>query len=250
MDTLKKAVQDRYGKIARASSEAGGCCGTSSSCCDDKTSSRSPEEYDANLIREFSSADLGLGCGTPTERAELQPGMTVLDLGSGAGLDAFIASKRVGATGKVIGIDITEEMIRRAKENTRALGLTNVEFHLGDIEQMPVASGSVDRVISNCVLNLVPDKAKAFAEIYRVLAPGGAFVVSDVVSRGAVPEDIRNDPELWAGCVAGASDLEDYLRIISSAGFTSVEVLSQRSRPAPSAGAYEMLSLTVKGVKA
>jgi arsenite methyltransferase len=250
MTNLKEVIKERYGKIVEDSTADAGCCGiTSSSCCGPSPSSCMADEYDPEIVNEFASANLGLGCGAPTKEAGIKEGMTVLDLGSGAGIDVFISSKYVGDTGKVIGLDMTEAMVKRARENAHTLGITNVEFHLGEIENMPIPSNSIDRIISNCVLNLVPDKSKAFAEIYRVLKPGGAFIVSDVVSTGTIPEEIRNNPDLWAGCIAGATDVKEYLNIIATAGFTNVEILKQKPYPQLSSKEYMLLSVTIKGVK-
>ena len=250
MENVKDVIKERYGRIVQESSDTG-CCGTtsSSSCCGSTPSSCMADEYDPEVINEFASANLGLGCGAPTKEADIREGMTVLDLGSGAGIDVFISSKYVGSSGKVIGLDMTQEMVKRARENAATLGIRNVEFHLGEIENMPIASDSIDRIISNCVLNLVPDKSKAFGEIYRVLKPGAAFIVSDVVSNGTIPEEIRDNAELWTGCIAGATDVKEYLRIIAAAGFKNVEILKQKPYPELSSETYSLLSVTVKGVK-
>lgn len=175
-----------------------------------------------------ADADLGLGCGVPVEHARLQPGQTVLDLGSGAGLDAFIARQEVGDSGHVIGVDMTAEMIAKARENAGKSHLDNVEFRLGEIEFLPVLSDSIDVVISNCVLNLVPDKQRAFAEIFRVLKPGGRFCISDVVSSRELPDWVKDIAEAYAGCVSGTIPKGDYLQLIEDAGFGSVEVASER----------------------
>jgi SAM-dependent methyltransferase len=193
-------------------------------------------------------ADLGLGCGVPTGFADLKEGFTVLDLGSGAGIDVFIASRHVGQTGKVIGVDMTEAMIEKAKANARKINATNVEFRLGEIEALPVDGDSVDRVISNCVINLVPNKNNAFREIYRVLKSGGKFTVSDIVINGTMSEEKRRDAALWAGCISGAIDKKEYLGIIRNAGFSQVEVVSEKKHD------YELdkaglFSITVVGTK-
>jgi len=249
MDNLKETIKEHYGTIARETAAETGCCGTTTSCCGTEPTSCMADEYNADIVKEFASANLGLGCGIPTEHADIKEGMTVLDLGSGAGIDVFIASKYVGTTGKVIGLDMTEAMVNRARQNADTLGIPNVEFLLGEIEQMPIASSSVDRVISNCVLNLVPDKSKAFAEIYRVLKPGGAFIVSDIVVKGNIPDDIRSNAELWAGCIAGAIDMKEYLNIITKAGFKGVTIMKERQHGTLSTEAYALLSITVKGMK-
>jgi len=174
------------------------------------------------------AADLGLGCGLPIEHAGLAPGQTVLDLGAGAGLDAFVARRVVGETGIVLGVDFTPEMVEKARQNAAALGYTNVHFEHGDIEALPFPDASVDVVVSNCVLNLVPDKARAFAEAFRVLRPGGHVCVSDVVSRGALPDAVRASAELYAGCVAGAVDRDAYLALVAEAGFEDAQIVAER----------------------
>ncbi len=181
------------------------------------------DEYN-NLDGYVADADLGLGCGLPTEYAGIKKGDTVVDLGSGAGNDVFVARAIVGDEGKVIGLDMTEEMIEKANLNKAKLGFKNVEFHLGDIEQMPFENNIADVVVSNCVLNLVPDKRKAFSEIYRVLKPGAHFCVSDIVIKGELPAGLKKSAEMYAGCVAGALQQDDYLGIIKETGFRNVEV--------------------------
>lgn len=175
-----------------------------------------------------SEADLGLGCGLPTEFAHIQSGETVVDLGSGAGNDVFIARRLVGDSGKVIGIDITPEMIQKAEENNRKLGYTNVEFKLGEIEALPLSSESVDIVISNCVINLIPDKKKVFQEIFRILTPGGRFCISDVVIQGNLPFPLQKSAEMYAGCVAGAMQLNKYLDTMREAGFIKIEIKKKK----------------------
>jgi len=198
-------------------------------------------------VRE--SADLGLGCGTPTAFADIEEGMTVLDLGSGAGIDVFVAAKKVGPRGRVIGVDMTEEMIKRAEANKAKLEAANTEFRLGEIENLPVAPGSVDRIISNCVINLVPDKGRAFAEMYRVMKPGGKFTVSDIVSVGRIPEDVRKDLAEWAGCVAGALDREEYLGIARATGFRDVTVVSDKPYTLDVTVRFGLHSITVSGTR-
>jgi ubiquinone/menaquinone biosynthesis C-methylase UbiE len=181
------------------------------------------DEYN-HLEGYVADADLGLGCGLPTEHAGIIKGNTVVDLGSGAGNDVFVARAIVGDEGKVIGLDMTEEMVEKANFNKAKLGFDNVEFHLGDIEQMPFENNIADVVVSNCVLNLVPDKRKAFSEIYRVLKPGAHFCVSDIVIKGQLPVGLKKSAEMYAGCVAGALQQDDYLGIIKETGFRNVEV--------------------------
>jgi arsenite methyltransferase len=224
MEDIKQIVKEKYSEIAKQSKEqnAASCCG-STSCCSEVDYSVFSESYD-KLEGYNPAADLGLGCGLPTEFAGIQPGDSVLDLGSGAGNDCFVARALVGETGYVAGIDFTEAMIEKARENARALGYTNVDFIQGDIEDIPVRFGVVDVVISNCVLNLVPDKKKAFSEIYRVLKQGGHFCISDVVLQGELPTGVKEDATMYAGCVSGALPREEYIGIIEEAGFINVEV--------------------------
>jgi arsenite methyltransferase len=246
---IKTAVKEKYGEIARKS---GSCCGPSCGCGTDAgiagsiTMNDLYSDVDAE-VRE--SADLGLGCGTPTAFADLEEGMTVLDLGSGAGIDVFVAAKKVGRSGRVIGVDMTEEMIKRAEANKTKLKAVNTEFRLGEIENLPVASGSVDRIISNCVINLVPDKTRAFAEMYRVMKPGGRFTVSDIVSVGQIPEDIRKDMTEWAGCVSGALDREEYLGIARDTGFRDVTVVADKSYNLDVTVHFGLHSITVSGTR-
>nr|MBP9222037.1 arsenite methyltransferase [Chitinophagales bacterium] len=180
-----------------------------------------------------ADADLGLGCGLPTEFAQIKKGDTVVDLGSGAGNDAFIARSIVGEDGRVIGIDMTETMIDLARKNAQKLKLENVEFRLGDIEKIPISNNKADVVVSNCVLNLVPDKLKAFTEMYRIIKPGGHFSVSDIVLVGNLPETIVKEAEMYAGCVSGAIQKDDYLAMISNAGFTKVEINKEKAITIP-----------------
>jgi ubiquinone/menaquinone biosynthesis C-methylase UbiE len=233
---IKKHVRDRY---ARAAKESSSCCGqVSSPCCGGKTElsqgqasqmvGYSPEELAA--IPE--DANLGLGCGNPTALAGLQPGQTVLDLGSGAGIDCFLAARKVGPSGRVIGVDMTPEMLDRARENARKNGATNVEFRLGEIENLPVADNTVDVIISNCVINLSTDKPRVFREAFRVLKPGGRLMVSDLALRKPLPASIRESVEAYVACIAGALVKDDYLRAFREAGFEGVEVLSEKTFPA------------------
>lgn len=219
---VKENVRRKYDEIARRGEKAGCACG-----CGPESITMIGDEY-SGVEGYVPDADLGLGCGMPTELAGIDEGDTVLDLGSGAGLDAFVARSIVGDTGRVIGVDMTESMIARARENAAKLGYDNVTFELGEIEALPVESDSVDVVISNCVLNLVPQKEHAFAEMYRVLKPGAHFCVSDIVVTGDLPESVRASAELYAGCVAGALKRDEYLALISEAGFTGVEVAAEK----------------------
>ncbi len=222
---LKDVVREKYSEIAEQdrTTNATSCCGVGTP----GTYTIMSESY-AGLKGYEPDADLGLGCGLPTEYARIQPGDVVLDLGSGAGNDAFVARAETGETGKVIGVDFTPAMIRKARENAEKLGYHNVEFREGDIEDLPVSDNSVDVVISNCVLNLVPNKAKVFAEIARVLRPGGHFCISDVVLVGQLPEGLQKAAEMYAGCVSGAMQREEYLALIEQSGFEQMRVEKQK----------------------
>ena len=242
---LKELVREKYAQIAREAPKPGDppalrtsspCCSPAASpCCCAPAAEPSASTYyseDVAGIKEaygkldghMDEADLGLGCGLPTEHAGLAPGQTVVDLGSGAGNDVFIARSVVGDTGRVIGIDMTPEMIGKARANAERRGFKNVEFRLGDIEALPVDAAAADVVVSNCVLNLVPDKRLAFAEIFRVLKPGGRFCVSDIVIQGELPAKLRGVAELYVGCVAGALATDAYLGIINETGFTAIDI--------------------------
>jgi arsenite methyltransferase len=247
--TIKSAVKEKYGEIARVSSSCckPACgCGTDSSVTGTITMTDLYNDVDER-IREV--ADLGLGCGTPTAFADLAQGMTVLDLGSGGGIDVFVAAKQIGPSGRAIGVDMTEEMISRAEANRRKLGLENVEFRHGEIENLPIETASVDRVISNCVINLVPDKRAAFAEIFRVLKAAGKFTVSDIVSVGQIPEEIRNDMLQWAGCVAGALDKDEYLSIVREVGFIDLNIAAERPYQRDSSLPFGLRSITLTATK-
>lgn len=212
---VKKIVKEGYGKIA----ETGGCC---SGCNCNQTSNEEIAKsigYSDEETQAAPDANLGLGCGNPTALAELRKGSAVLDLGSGAGFDCFLAAGKVGKKGKVIGVDMTEQMIKKARENARKYGHANVEFRLGDIEELPVEDNSIDYVISNCVINLAPDKPKVFREAYRVLRKGGKLLVSDIVLLKKLTPKQKADKELLVGCVSGAELRDDYLRMMEDAGF-------------------------------
>ncbi|MBN2635100.1 MAG: arsenite methyltransferase [Prolixibacteraceae bacterium] len=232
-EDLKLVVKEKYGSIASQSVllNQSSCCGTSG-CCGDDGIVMIGDEY-TGLEGHQPDADLGLGCGIPTEFAGIKPGDSVLDLGSGAGNDCFIARSIVGDTGKVTGLDFTPEMIRKTKENVAKTGFKNIEFILGDIENMPLSANSFDVVISNCVLNLVPDKQKAFSEIYRVLKPGGHFCISDVVLVGELPEKVKQTAVLYAGCVSGAEQKQDYIGIIEETGFKNIQIHKKKSITVP-----------------
>ncbi len=247
--TIKKAVEEKYAAIAR---------GERTACCD-TTKPLGKFLYNiATMVRGYDpaelaelpeGADLGLGCGDPTADADLQPGQTVLDLGSGAGVDCFLAARRVGPEGYVIGVDMTDAMLEKARANAARGGFTNVEFRKGEIEKLPVESGTVDRLISNCVVNLASDKAKVFAEAYRVLKPGGSLTVSDIVSIGHLPETVRQDMEQWAGCTAGAMEKEAYLGVLGAAGFSAVTVVKEVVYDYLCGPNYGLASVTVRAVK-
>ncbi|MCA1758293.1 MAG: arsenite methyltransferase [Bacteroidales bacterium] len=229
-EDLKGIVKEKYGAIAGQSSlleQEQGCCGPSG-CCGELEFSMIGDEY-TGVEGHVADADLGLGCGLPTEYAFIKKGDTVIDLGSGAGNDCFVARALVGEKGRVIGIDITEAMNEKARENNREMGYNNIEFLLGDIEDMPLAENTANVVISNCVLNLVPDKRKAFSEIYRVLKPGAHLSVSDVVLKGELPEKLKQAAEMYAGCVAGAIPLDEYLAMMAENGLVNIKV--QKEKP-------------------
>jgi SAM-dependent methyltransferase len=223
--TLRDAVRTKYAAIARGDDAGNGSCCDASA--DDAVTDMIGDAYDT-VDGYVADADLQLGCGVPTEHAGFETGQTVVDLGSGAGLDAFVARRIVGDTGRVIGVDFAPEMVAKARANAENLGVENVQFVEGDIENLPLDATTADVVLSNCVLNLVPDKAQAFAEIARILRPGGHFCVSDIVAHGTVPDAIRRSAELHAGCVAGALDEDEYLGLIETTGFVDVEVPTRR----------------------
>jgi len=230
---LKDIVKMKYGKIALQSKQQNqsSCCG-SMGCCGEVDYTIFSEKYDT-LKGYNPDADLGLGCGLPTEFAGINAGDSVLDLGCGAGNDCFVARALVGETGKVTGLDFTDAMLLKANENNRKLGFTNVEFVHGDIEKMPLPDNHFDVVVSNCVLNLVPDKSKAFAEIMRVIKPGGHFCISDVVIKGILPKKLRKNVEMYAGCVSGAIKLDEYLDLIKEQGFSNAIVHKQKEIKIP-----------------
>lgn len=224
--TIKTAVRDRYAGFVTQNQ---GCCGPATSCgCAPGEQSLGLGYAAQDLQAVPEGANLGLGCGNPVALASLKPGETVLDLGSGAGFDAFLASKRVGPEGRVIGVDMTPQMIERASALAKTHGYANVEFRLGDIEALPVADASIDVIISNCVVNLTTDKAKTFREAFRVLRPGGRLMVSDLVLARPLPEAIRQDMDAYGACVAGALLKADYLQAIAAAGFTDVTVAGEK----------------------
>lgn len=232
-NNLKLIVKEKYSEIAKQSKQQNesSCC-SASGCCSTVDYAVFSESYE-KLDGYNPDADLGLGCGIPTQFAGIENGQHVLDLGSGAGNDCFVARAIVGETGKITGLDFTDAMLEKAKANAAKLGFTNVEFIKGDIEEMPLPDNTYDVVVSNCVLNLVPDKEKAFAQIIRVLKPNGHFCVSDVVIKGNLPEKLRKDAEMYVGCVSGAVDITEYLEIINKKGFKNVTIHKQKEIAIP-----------------
>jgi len=242
-EEIKKVVKEKYGEIAVKESKGCGCGCSSSKVVD---YSMIGDDY-TNLEGYVAEADLGLGCGVPTEYAGIKKGDTVIDLGSGAGNDVFVARAIAGEEGKIIGLDMTEEMIAKANTNNAKLGFKNVEFKFGEIEDMPIEDSIADVVISNCVLNLVPDKAKAFSEIYRILKPGAHFCVSDIVIKGELPAGLKKSTEMYAGCVAGALQQDEYTQVIKDAGFKNIEIKRTKDVGLP----YDLLQehLNEDGIK-
>lgn len=231
-DAVRQHVRDSYAKVAEASSgETSNCCGPESSCCgvsDDEAINTLVSTRlgysEADLDAVPKGADMGLGCGNPRAIASLQAGETVLDLGAGGGFDAFLAAGEVGSRGHVIGVDMTPDMVSKARSNAEKGRFHNVEFRLGEIEHLPVADNSVDVIISNCVINLSPDKPQVFRDAFRVLKPGGRLAISDVVATAEMPKELKNDPMLYAGCMAGASLIEDLEQVMRDAGFVHISI--------------------------
>ncbi len=227
---IKEMVRTRYGSIAAAVSETNCCAPATSSCCGpDAAATRHDKALrmgysEAELAAIPEAANLGLGCGNPQAIAAMRPGETVVDLGSGAGFDCFIAAQQVGATGHVIGVDMTHEMLKKARANAAAIGAANTEFRLGELEHLPIADNTADVVISNCVINLVPDKEQVFREAYRVLKPAGRLAVSDIINTAPLPADLQGDPALLCGCVAGAAATERIEAWLGAAGFVDVRI--------------------------
>jgi SAM-dependent methyltransferase len=229
-DEIRQTVRAAYGEVAEASSN-GGCCGEASSCCgvsDDgqiNTLISTRLGYSqAEMDSVPDGADMGLGCGNPRAIASLEQGEVVLDLGSGGGFDAFLAAQEVGESGRVIGVDMTPDMVSKARANAQKGAFGNVEFRLGEIEHLPVADASVDVIISNCVVNLSPDKAQVFRDSYRVLKPGGRLAISDVVASTELPESMRNDPFLHSACIGGASQIDELKAMLADAGFSDIRI--------------------------
>jgi ubiquinone/menaquinone biosynthesis C-methylase UbiE len=239
---IKEKVRENYGQIARDK-----CCPTPSSCCGDNPPVLT--NYFDIKDQVLPESDLGLGCGLPTIHAEIKKGETVLDLGSGAGIDAFISAKAVGPAGKVIGVDFSQDMIKRAKKNAKKNNFKNVDFRYGELENLPVDDNTIDVILSNCVINLVPDKGKVFSEIYRVLKPGGRFTISDIVSFGTVPDEIREKVELWVGCIAGAVEEKNYLKIIEDKRLKNIQVVEKKEISYLKSNDFGFASITVTGRK-
>ncbi len=229
-EELKQIVKEQYSQIALQSKEQNesSCCGSTSACCGDSTTFTIMADEYKNLKGYNPDADLGLGCGLPTEFAKIKAGDTVVDLGSGAGNDCFVARAETGDTGRVIGIDMTPAMVDKAKANAAKLGFSNVEFHLAEIENMPLADNTADVVVSNCVMNLIPNKVNAFREVYRITKPGGHFSISDIVLTGELPLKMRAAAEMYAGCVSGAVQKDEYLEIVKNAGFKNISIQKEK----------------------
>ena len=247
---IKEAVKGRYGQIAKQDQQS--CCPSCSGGASSILQSRGIGYKRDDLEQVPEEAIMGLGCGNPTATADLKVGEVVLDLGSGAGVDVFLAANKVGPTGKAIGVDMTKEMIDKAKRIATNHGYQNVEFRLGEMENLPVEDEYVDAIISNCVVNLSPDKSKVFQEAYRALKPGGRLTVSDIVSEGALPDEIRTDSNAWACCIGGALEQQEYLEKIKEAGFKDIEVVSSREfyiENKANQTNEKLLSITVKAYK-
>jgi ubiquinone/menaquinone biosynthesis C-methylase UbiE len=231
---LKNLVKEKYSQIAHQSLQQNlsSCCGATDCCSTDEVYSIMADDY-TQLEGYNPDADLGLGCGVPTQFAQMKEGDTIVDLGSGAGNDAFIARRIVGESGKVIGVDFSEAMIEKARTNADKMGYNNIEFRFGDIEKLPISANRADVILSNCVLNLVPNKQNVFKEIYRVLKPGGHFSISDIVLEGTLPEPLKKAAEMYAGCVSGAIQKEEYLHIIEETGFSNITVQKEKKITIP-----------------
>jgi arsenite methyltransferase len=224
----REIVREHYGEVARTD----GACGCGPGCCGGSATASADLGYDPKELADLpKGADMGLGCGTPLAFAGLHEGEVVLDLGSGGGIDCFLAAKQVGSKGRVIGVDMTPPMIEKARANAERVAVSNVEFRLGEIESLPLADRSVDVVVSNCVINLSPDKASVFREVFRVLRPGGRLAISDIVASAPLPEHIANDPQALSGCIAGAPVMDDLRAHLEAAGFAGVHIeINEASR--------------------
>ena len=247
---IKEVVKGRYAQIAKQDQES--CCSSCGCGVSPLVQAAAVGYLREDLADIPEETVIGLGCGNPTAIAELKTGEVVLDLGSGAGVDVFLAANKVGPTGRAIGVDMTKEMVDKAEGIARDYGYHNVEFRLGEIERLPVGDESVDAIISNCVINLSPDKSKVFQEAYRALKSGGRLIVSDKVSEGALPDEIKDDPDAWAGCIAGALEQQEYLEKMEQAGFEDIEVVSSREfyiENKANQTKEKLLSITVKAYK-
>lgn len=247
-EELKKFVKEKYSEIARTKNS--GCCSTPSCCGGEPEAQTKKVGYSGEELEKIpQEAIKGLGCGNPVNFVDLEEGERVLDLGSGMGIDVFLASERVGSEGLAVGMDASEEMVRKANRIAKRRGYDNVEFRRGEMEELPFEGESFDVVISNCVINLSTDKLKTYREIYRVLKPNGRILISDIVTDGQLPEKIRSDPEVWASCIGGALQKEDYLNTIKEAGFGEIEVLSQDIFDEIEGVDTKIMSLQVKAEK-
>jgi arsenite methyltransferase len=251
-DQIRETVRQAYGAIATGAQSS--CC-NGPGCCGGESPSRALGYSADDLASVPEGADLGLGCGNPQAIAALKPGERVLDLGSGAGFDAFLAARQVGPAGRVVGVDMTPEMVARATANAQKVGLAHVDFRLGDIERLPVESGAFDVIMSNCVINLAPDKAAVFREAHRVLAPGGRLAISDIVATGDLPAALAADPAAYTGCVAGAAPVAELERLLTEAGFSAVRItLREEARSAldtfDASDVPVVSSALIEGVKA
>jgi SAM-dependent methyltransferase len=243
---VRQVVREGYARVAKST---GSCCGPAKSCCGAstlETVSLALGYSDEELAAVPDGADLGLGCGNPIALASLRPGETVLDLGSGAGIDCFLAARKVGAEGRVIGVDMTPEMLERARKNAADAHISNVEFRLGEIEHLPVANNSVDAIISNCVINLSPDKPQVFREAFRALRPSGRLMVSDIVLDSPLPKGLLDSVAAYVGCISGASLKADYLRMMSAAGFSDVAIVSEERFPVEATASDPTLQALVR----
>ncbi len=250
---IKDLVKERYSKIATKDDSYCSCCGESGNSLEEAQKQAKAMGYSNKEIQSIpEDAIYGLGCGNPTALAEISSGETVLDLGSGGGIDVFLASQKVGNDGMVIGVDMTSEMVEMAENNAREGEYKNVEFKLGEIENLPIEDGSIDLIISNCVINLTPDKSVAYNEAFRVLKPGGRILVSDLVTEGHIPEEIRKNFQAWTECIAGAMKKQDYLDVIADAGFKDVEIVEARYYTEPKMDERlvgKIVSLQIKAFK-
>ena len=247
---IKEVVKGRYARLAKQDQKS--CCPSCSGAASSILRTKGIGYSGEDLEHIPEEAVMGLGCGNPIAIAELKEDEVVLDLGSGAGVDVFLAANKVGPTGRVIGIDMTEEMVDKARGIARDYGYRNVEFRLGEIEKLPVEDESVDAIISNCVINLSPDKSRVFREAHRALKPGGRLTVSDIVSEGVIPDEIKNDPDAWSGCIAGALPRQEYLENMKKAGFADIQILASREfyiENKADQTQEKLLSITVKARK-